>query len=159
MYLSIFLRAGALFTIALLRNRSLLRGIFKPSLYLIKVNKFNQIYFNFIYVWVRCSYPTNQAGRGIWDKYYNYVQYIQWEIYIHVSKIINHAFFVMKDFQNIISCVLFVIKRYTMNVNIILIGDTIPIIAPYVSKQIPYTTNSVFEMLKHVKWKKIFQQI
>jgi hypothetical protein len=27
MYLSIFLRAGALFTIALLRNRSLLRGI------------------------------------------------------------------------------------------------------------------------------------
>lgn len=65
----------------------------------------------------------------------------------------------MNDLQNIISCVLFVIKRYTMNVNIILIGDTILIIAPYVGKQIPYTTNSVFEMLKHVKWDKIFQQI
>jgi hypothetical protein len=46
-----------------------------------------------------------------------------------------------------------------MNVNIILIGDTILIIVPYVGKQIPYTTNSAFEMLKDVKWDKIFQQI
>lgn len=68
----------------------------------------------------------------------------------------------MNDFQNIISCVLFVIKRCTMNVNIILIGDTIPRIAPYVGKQIQYTTNSAFEMLKgvkDVKWENFFQQI
>ena len=65
----------------------------------------------------------------------------------------------MNDLENIISCVLFVIKGCTMNVNIILIGDTILIIAPYVGKQIPYTTNSVFEMLKDVNWEKFFQQI
>jgi hypothetical protein len=46
-----------------------------------------------------------------------------------------------------------------MNVNIILIGDTILIIALYVGKQIPYTTNTWFEMLKDVKLDKIFQQI
>ena len=57
----------------------------------------------------------------------------------------------MNDLQNIISCVLFVIKQCTMNVNIILIGDTILIIVPYVSKQIPYTTNSGVEMKKGVK--------
>ena len=67
------------------------------------------------------------------DKYYNYVYYyIQWEIYIHVSQIINHVSFVMNDLQNIISCVRFVIKRCMTNVNIYLIGDTIVIVAPYV---------------------------
>jgi hypothetical protein len=59
---------------------------------------------------------------------------IQWEIYIHVSPIINHASFAMNDLQNIISCVPIVRKRCTTSVNIDIIGETIVIVAPYVGK-------------------------
>jgi len=66
------------------------------------------------------------------DKYYNYVYYILWEIYFHVSQIIARASFVTNDLQIIILCARFVIKRYTTSVNIYLIVDTIVIVAPYV---------------------------
>jgi hypothetical protein len=59
---------------------------------------------------------------------------ILWEIYIHVSPIINHASFAMNVLQNIISCVPIVRKRCTTSVNIDIIGETIVIVAPHVGK-------------------------
>ena len=71
---------------------------------------------------------------------------IQWAIYIHVSPIINHASFAMNDLQNIILCVPIVRKRCTTNANILLIGETIVIVARHVGKKPVYTTNSMYEI-------------
>ena len=70
---------------------------------------------------------------------------IQWEIYIHVSPIINHAFCAMNDLLNITLCVPIVRKRCMMNVNIHIIGKTIVIVALHVVKKHVYTTNSMYE--------------
>jgi hypothetical protein len=70
---------------------------------------------------------------------------IQWEMYIHVSPIINHASFAMNGLQNITLCVPIVRKRCTMNVNIHLIDETIVIVALHVEKKLVYTTNSMYE--------------
>ena len=70
---------------------------------------------------------------------------IQWEIYIHVSPIINHAFCAMNDLQNIILCVPIVRKRCTMNVNIHITDETIVIVALRVGKKPVYTTSSMYE--------------
>jgi len=94
-----------------------------------------------------CGVVIRRTKSGGWTDINIIMTYIiiQWEMYIHVSPIINHASFAMNDLQNIILFVPIVRKRCMMNVNIHLIDETIVTVAPHVEKKPVYTINSMYE--------------